>query len=504
MVSLTSAKLQARGMRPTTGGEVLKLIGVTVLATRYEFGSRADLWATRPRNKYLVAPAFSERTGMPRSRFDSLWSCLTFSKQSEGGGDSEKSRWQLVDDFVSNINKHRSSRVCPSDLIWVDESMYKWYGQGSHWILKGLPMYVAIDRKPENGCEIQNAECGRSGIMLQLSIVTTAEHRQQTATGDDDGLPHGTAVLRKLVAEWAGSRRVVCADSYFASVTAAQQLPGMGLRFIGVIKTATRGFPMSSLSTIPLEARGQHVSYTHATADGVPDLMAVVRVDRERRYFIASTSSTLAGTPYNRLRWRQGVVTASRVALTVPQPVVAETYYACCAQIDRHNRCRQDDLRLENKLVTHDWSMRVNLSLLGMCVVDAWLLYSGARRGGAHLTQNEFYEDLAEQLIDNTFETVGTRARPAPSGAAAAADAAPMRFGVGIHLTATVKRREGPASKEGDHRAQRACHVCKRRGTSWVCSGFRDSTHREVYCCGPRTGRRCFETHAREVHELDM
>jgi len=36
--------------------------------------------------------------------------------------------------------------------------------------------------------------------MLQLSIVTTAEHRQQTATGDDDGLPHGTAVLKKLVA----------------------------------------------------------------------------------------------------------------------------------------------------------------------------------------------------------------------------------------------------------------------------------------------------------------
>jgi len=61
-------------------------------------------------------------------------------------------------------------------------------------------MYVAIDRKPENGCEIQNAACGRSGLMLQLSIVTTAEHRQQTATGDDDGLPHGTAVLKKLVA----------------------------------------------------------------------------------------------------------------------------------------------------------------------------------------------------------------------------------------------------------------------------------------------------------------
>jgi len=88
MISLTSAKLQARGMRPTTRGEVLKFIGVTVPVTRYEFSSRADLWAKRPRNRYMVAPAFGERTGVPRSRFESLWSCLTFSEQSEGGGDS--------------------------------------------------------------------------------------------------------------------------------------------------------------------------------------------------------------------------------------------------------------------------------------------------------------------------------------------------------------------------------------------------------------------------------
>jgi len=394
---LTSAKRQARGMRLTTGGEVLKLLGVTVLATRCELGSRAGLWATRPRNKYLVAPVFGERTGMPRSRFESLWSCLTFSEQSECGGDSEKSRWQPVDDFVLNIKEHRSSRVCPSDQIRVEESMCKWSGQGSHWILKGVPMYVATDRMRDNGCEFQNATCGRNGLMLQLSTVTTAEHRQHTDTGIDEGLLHGTAVLKKLVAPWARSRRVVCAVSYFASVTASQQLLGMGLCFIGVIETATRGFHMSSLSEIPLEARGQHVSYTHSIANGVPDLMAVVWVDRERRYSIASTGSTLAVTPYNRLRRRKRDVTASRVARTVPQRVVAETYYGCCAHIDRHKRCHQDDLRLENKLVTHDWSMHVNLSLLGMCVVDAWLLYSGVRGGGSHLTQTKLYEDLAEQ-----------------------------------------------------------------------------------------------------------
>jgi hypothetical protein len=39
----------------------------------------------------------------------------------------------------------------------------------------GLPHYVAIDRKPEKGCEVQNAALGRSGIMLNIRLVTTAE-----------------------------------------------------------------------------------------------------------------------------------------------------------------------------------------------------------------------------------------------------------------------------------------------------------------------------------------
>ena len=35
----------------------------------------------------------------------------------------------------------------------------------------GLPMYIAIDRNPENGCEIQNYACVRSGVMLLLILI---------------------------------------------------------------------------------------------------------------------------------------------------------------------------------------------------------------------------------------------------------------------------------------------------------------------------------------------
>jgi hypothetical protein len=33
--------------------------------------------------------------------------------------------------------------------------MSQWYGKGGDWINTGLPHYIAIKRKPENGCEIQ-------------------------------------------------------------------------------------------------------------------------------------------------------------------------------------------------------------------------------------------------------------------------------------------------------------------------------------------------------------
>jgi hypothetical protein len=53
--------------------------------------------------------------------------------------------------------------------------MSKWYGAGGHWINEGLPMYVAIYRNTDNGCEIQNCACGRSGVVLWLNLVIKAE-----------------------------------------------------------------------------------------------------------------------------------------------------------------------------------------------------------------------------------------------------------------------------------------------------------------------------------------
>jgi Transposase IS4 len=120
----------------------------------------------------------------------------------------------VVNDFVSTFNTHRRIVVTPTMLVGVDESIARWYGQDGHWIDIDLPHYVAIDRKPENCCAVQNAACDRSAIVLNIPLVSTAEDEVQWTAGigdDEHGNEHGngTAILSRLVQSWAGTGRIL-------------------------------------------------------------------------------------------------------------------------------------------------------------------------------------------------------------------------------------------------------------------------------------------------------
>ena len=175
---------------------------------------------------------------------------MRFSRQPDSKGEltSVQWRWALLQDFVDAINNHREQNVTPSEILCVNESISRWYARGGHWIEIGLPHYIEIDRKPENGCEIEDTCCGKSDILLRLELVTTAEEEFLKDSNPD--VPHGAAVLKRLVGPWSGSGRIIWADSYFASVTAAERLLEMDLNFIGIIKTATKRYHKKGLSNL--------------------------------------------------------------------------------------------------------------------------------------------------------------------------------------------------------------------------------------------------------------
>lgn len=489
MVQWTSDELSRLGLRSTSQSELLRFFGILILATRIDFNHRHELWSTTSDCNY-IAPARFGATGMSRNRFDNILRCCRFSHvpSDRGALSSSEYRWKHVDGFVNSINSHRAQKFTPSECICVDESMSKWDGLGGHWINTGLPHYVSLDRKPESGCEIQNAACGRSGIMIGLEIVKSKADTAEKLY--EDLMNHGPAVIRRLTAPWAGTNRIVCADSYFSSVATAEELSKVNLRFIGVVKTATKGFPMQFLSQTEAGERFSHKSLVRLDENGRVQMGALMWIDQSRRYLVFTASSTEQSDPYTRLRWRamdNGDV--EQVSVEVRQPKVVQLYYSVASQIDKHNRCRQADLAIERKIGTKSWAFRVNSSILGMMVVDCWLLYHAASGSRSHINQNTFYKKLAESLIDGGEEE---RLQPPMSSRR-------ILNGAGTFLERTAKRRKRKDGTVTRFSLQRNCTVCKKK-TTMICSECKCSDNTEVFFCHPDRNRPCFSLHLQEKH----
>lgn len=527
IVNCTNDELCLVSMAETDAEEILCFFGLIILGTRYEFTDRRSLWANQAITRFQPAPDFS-RTGMSRNRFDNLWRCIRFSdqpKQRPSHLTDKDYRWMLVDDFVSYFNEHRARFMTPSSDLCVDESIARWYGLGGDWINVGLPMYVAMERKPEFGCEVQNLCDGETGIMLRLLIVKSASSANRLQGGvavDDEQLNHGSKVIKFLCGPWAKTGRTVYADSYYASVQTARELFKMGLRFTGVVKTATTGFPTKFLQELQFEeGRGGWEGLFHKgneEQEADPDMVAFAWVDKNRRYFISTTSSLTKAAPLERTRVRQLVrdctLPPERMHLSVEQPEASKQYYEYCAKIDQHNRIRQDDLKIERKYGTHDWSKRVNLAIFGMIAVDAYLMHKHCT--GISESPHEFFSRLSEELIDygrinrarrKVLQDAEADYAAEVAGRAVARDDCPS--GIGIRLTPNKKKRGSPnsSSEEAqqlkDHREQRRCGICKRK-TTWVCSECLLAKSERHSFCHTRNRAHCWETHLHQQHNVCM
>jgi hypothetical protein len=142
---------------------------------------------------------------------------------------SERYQRILVNDNVTNFNNHRVSTFYPSLELDAGKLMIPWYGHGSNYINIGLPHYVVMDCKPNNGDEIQNLADVSSGIMIFLKVVKSADE-EKAIKKDLDLDPKevaygkGTKVLVKMTKTWHGSNCLVTMDAYFASTKAALAL----------------------------------------------------------------------------------------------------------------------------------------------------------------------------------------------------------------------------------------------------------------------------------------
>ena len=431
----------------------------------------------------------------------------------------ETFRWQLVDDFIHAFNQHRASNFNPCGTLCVDESIIRWYGLGGHWISVGLPHYVCIDRKPEDGCEIQDICCAETGILCRLKIVKTSTEKSRIneANANANSAPAsptrngngnhndaestkindqaaGTQSVLELTEPWHATNRIIVGDSAFSSVNTAVQLTKRRLGYIGVVKQATRRFPMSPLSETILPVRGQYTGMS--TKINGTTYMAYVWSDRERRYFISTAGSMAQGEPYRRIRWTEvgdedDQRLAQRLLIQVPMPRASEMYFDACGMIDSHNRIREM-CGIDRRIRTRNWATRVNFSILSMIFVDAFLLYKACCGQKAKLNPKEYFEKLAAELIDLQIDGIeGTTTR---GGKRKRRDRPAQRNEGILHRRTTRKKHKTQHSKQG------RCVVCKSH-TTFVCSRCSNLNKKDdnVYVC-KKDNRACWWSHVSCEH----
>ena len=114
------------------------------------------------------------------------------------------------------------------DEMRIDESMYKWKGQG-------LPHLSWIKRKPEPfGCELWAVCCVETGVMLHMEINEGAARNHEKEYHAEYGAT--TATTLRCCKAMFNTGRTIYGDSWFASYKTANALLQNGLYFVGNVK----------------------------------------------------------------------------------------------------------------------------------------------------------------------------------------------------------------------------------------------------------------------------
>jgi hypothetical protein len=342
--------------------------------------------------------------------------------------------------------------------------------------------------------------------MMELHVVKGPSEEALVVDDDDHHLLHGCKVMLHLLHYWTSRRwRVVCADSAFASVQAALRLYEKGFRFIGVIKQSTTNYPKKYLGEVMLPVRGSSAALVTKVEDTT--VMAFVYCDKNRYYFVATCSNMSCVDPIYRIRLRQvqpveSGASPESVAIALNVPRAAQVYYSANGAIDQHNRTRQDTLQLERKIQTKVWHKRVNTTILGIILVDSFLLHEKCTRRS--MTAVEYYRRLIQELIENTF-TSSVRIRRSMGGdasvSAVSLASTTGTAGRGLHITPTKRLLEDGDSDKKRYKQSR-CRMCGTK-TVMVCSECRlnpDIGEVGASFCGPLSGRTCYKTHMERDH----
>ncbi|KNC85301.1 hypothetical protein SARC_02524 [Sphaeroforma arctica JP610] len=129
----------------------------------------------------------------------------------------------------------------------------------------------------------------------------------------------------------------------------AAALRAKGPHFTGVMKTATKMFPMKVLSREELSGCEGHWSSMVTTDKDDNQYSATVWSNRNRKYFINTYGTTKEGRTISRKRVQNDGNSVISKEVRCRQPQLVKQYFSFSDIVGRHNRYRQDTLNIEEK-----------------------------------------------------------------------------------------------------------------------------------------------------------
>ena len=320
-------------------------------------------WTTDKSTPSLTHPKFEQF--MSLNRFKEIKRFVSWT-MAERPADEADDAWWRVRGAVNGFNSKRRSVLKVMRHIIADELMVPWE---SHLPTGGLPNLTFEPRKPEPlGTMFKCLLDNDTKVMSTLEICEGKERNLELA---QDIHPYVTTsctvrMLRETVPEDGLAKRIVCGDSWFASVpTAVSVMKGLGIpggeipagntaalkgsHFIGCVKTYHAQFP---LKYIQGKLRGRRAGtriVLEAVVDGVPLLALGWKYKRGSTlcYIATKGAGSTADDCNNPYKMRIKDLEGNPIDRQVLRPEIIGTYYRMSAGIDVHNQQRQGDLALE-------------------------------------------------------------------------------------------------------------------------------------------------------------
>ena len=334
-----------------------------------QFKEGTDLWATQ-RVGLMPPPDFGRFLSKDRFQRILRYWARGLSEEREV---LRLNPWATIDPWVDGFNEARFREILPGSLLTPDEMMMEWTGKSG---FGGLPHLSYIKRKPKPlGTELKSVCEGTMEMCIFIEIQKGKIAMARKKWASDYGAT--TACTVRLIdqlhlselGELTPPRRCVFADSWFASVATVLALrTHLGLDFTGPVKTANSNFPIEAMRfTLSKMKRGNFIVLK---CNDVANLWAIGWHDHHFKCYVTTHGVTTLGKPAPKRRQdKEG----STWLKEIPRPDVIAKYQNEMGYVDRHNNFRQGTLHLAKVWKTKTWQTRIQLELLGMTMVDAFL-----------------------------------------------------------------------------------------------------------------------------------